>query len=97
VKPVFDDDALLEAREAAAWYEGVQPGLGRAFLDALEEATDDILRHPLRWRRIRGRFRRRLLRRFPFGLIYAIEGDVIYIPAVAHLHRKPGYWLSRIR
>jgi hypothetical protein len=28
-------------------------------------------------------------------VIYAVEGDVIYVAAVMHLKRKPGYWVSR--
>jgi toxin ParE1/3/4 len=47
------------------------------------------------WRILKGRFRRYLLQRFPYGIIYAVEGKVIYIAAVMHLKRKPGYWVSR--
>jgi hypothetical protein len=36
------------------------------------------------------------LRRFPFGLLYAIETERIVIVAVAHLKRRPGYWKDRI-
>jgi len=28
----------------------------------------------------------------PYALIYAIEKDQCLVLAVAHLHRKPGYW-----
>jgi hypothetical protein len=30
-----------------------------------------------------------------YDIIYAVEGKVIYIAAVMHLKRKPGYWVSR--
>jgi len=36
--------------------------------------------------------RRCLVHRFPYGIIYAIENDTIYIAAVMHLRREPGYW-----
>ncbi len=32
---------------------------------------------------------------FPYGVIYALEGQTIYVAAVMHLRRKPGYWVSR--
>ncbi len=40
--------------------------------------------------------RRRILRRFPFELLYAIEAERIVIVAVAHLRRRPRYWQDRI-
>ena len=45
----------------------------------------------------KGRFRRCLVHRFPYGVIYAVEDDVVYVAAVMHLKRKPGYWESRDR
>jgi hypothetical protein len=58
VKLIVDPEALLEARNAAAFYEDSQSGLGKAFLAGVEAATEEIVRHPLMWRRIKGRFRR---------------------------------------
>jgi hypothetical protein len=26
-----------------------------------------------------------------------VQGDIIYVAAVMHLKRKPGYWVSRTR
>ncbi|MEK6815063.1 MAG: type II toxin-antitoxin system RelE/ParE family toxin [Nitrospirota bacterium] len=97
MRVIFDPDALAEARNAAAFYEDSQPGLGKAFLAEVETAAEEIVRHPLMWRRIRGRFRRYLIPRFPYGLIYAVSGDTIYIAAVMHLKRKPGYWVWRTK
>ena len=94
---LFDPEALLEVRNAAAFYEDSQPGLGKAFLAGVEAATEEIVRHPLMWRRIKGRFRRYLVPQFPYGLIYAAQSDTIYVVAVMHLKRKPGYWASRTR
>jgi hypothetical protein len=97
VKLAFDPEALLEARSAAAFYEGSQPGLGKAFLAEVEAATVEIRRHPLMWRTIKSPFRRYLIPRFPYGLIYALQEDTIYIAAIMHLKRKPGYWVPRTR
>ena len=33
---------------------------------------------------------------FPFRLVYFIVGDVLWVLAVAHDKRKPGYWLDRL-
>lgn len=97
MKLLVDPEALVEARNAAAFYEDGQPGLGKAFLAGVEAATEEIVRYPLMWRRIKGRFRRYLIPRFPYGLIYAVQGNTIYVAAVMHLKRKPGYWVARTR
>ena len=97
MRVLVDPEALLEVRNAAAFYEDSQPGLGKAFLAGVEAATEEIVRHPLMWRRIKGRFRRYLVPQFPYGLIYVAQSDTIYVVAVMHLKRKPGYWASRTR
>ncbi|MDC8450209.1 MAG: hypothetical protein LV473_17890 [Nitrospira sp.] len=47
MKLLVDPEALMEARNAAAFYEDSQPGLGKAFLAGVEAATEEIVRHPL--------------------------------------------------
>jgi hypothetical protein len=84
VKVIFDREALVEMREAAAFYEDCQRGLGRSFLDTVEVALAEIQKQPLMWRKVKGRFRRYLVQRFPYGLIYAVQEDVIYIAAPSY-------------
>lgn len=92
---VFSSAALEEVREAAAYYEGEVQGLGRAFLATLQDGVSEIRNFPNASRIIRGDFRRHLLSRFPHGIIYQIHGGTIFIVAVMHLKRKPGYWQNR--
>jgi hypothetical protein len=40
--------------------------------------------------------RKRLVSGFPFSVLYEIQPDRIYIAAVMHQHRRPGYWLKRV-
>jgi len=40
------------------------------------------------------RTRRVLVRRFPYSLLYRVDPDVIFVVAVAHVRRRPGYWRS---
>lgn len=94
---IFAVAAKDELREAAAYYDGCQKGLGKAFLAAIEAATRHVASNPLRYRKIGGRFRRCLVERFPYGLIYAVDGEEIFVAAVMHLKRKPGYWEGRVR
>jgi len=40
--------------------------------------------------------RRCRLHRFPYSVIYTQDGADILVLAVAHQHRKPGYWRKRL-
>ena len=61
------------------------------------EAADEELVEAAKFyeRTLRGGFRRRLLRRFPYGILYKEEESQIVIVAVMHLQRRPGYWRNR--
>jgi len=74
---------------------GPQTGTGGVFLEKIEKAMKGVVEQPLRWRKTAGRFRRALVKDFPFGIIYSVEGDEIFVIAFMNLHRKPGYWKSR--
>jgi len=40
-------------------------------------------------------FRKLALPRFPYSLIYRIEGNRIVVLALHHQRRRPGYWVGR--
>ena len=84
-----------EMTEAAVFYESRSGGLGSDFLDDVQRAIDRLSDYPNSGEPIDSRFKRTLLHRFPFSLIYAVERTGIVIVAVAHHGRAPGYWRSR--
>ncbi len=88
--------AVREAKEAARFYEERIPGLGFEFIAELRSALRRILAHPQAWCPLDERFRRCRATRFPFGLIYTIEGDEILIVSVMHLHRHPDSWRKNV-
>ena len=92
----FHPEARQEYREAAAFYETRQSGLGAAFTLEVEAALDRILEAPARWRVIEEDVRRCLTHTFPYGILYTIEDGSILIVAVMHLRRRPGYWRNRL-
>jgi hypothetical protein len=56
---------------------------------------DEIVRDPERFARIDERHRERLVKRFPFRVIYRILDNRIIVVAIAHAKRNPDYWKSR--
>ena len=88
--------AQLELDEAVQWYEVQSAGLGERFLVEVVHAFGLIRRFPMAWHPLSVNTRRCSLKRFPYGVIYAIEDNSILVIAIAHLHRKPGYWSERV-
>ena len=64
-------------------------------LSEVRRAAGVLLAYPRFGHRFSKRLRRILVRRFPYGLVYRVEPDAIFIVAVAHLRRRPGYWRRR--
>jgi hypothetical protein len=91
---------LLSAQEelddAFAWYEKQSQGLGFEFLDEVDRAVHRIKIYSESCAILIEGLRRVQLNRFPYGLIYGLDDDLLVIVAVAHLHRKPYYWIDRI-
>ena len=92
----FHDLAKVEMNDAAQYYERESPGLGATFLAEVERCTAAILEHPQAGPIVSGRIRRRLLRRFPYALLYRVRPEQVRILAVMNLKRRPGYWVGRI-
>lgn len=92
----FLPPAQLELDQAVEWYDAQSPGLGARFLSEVTHAMGLIQRFPTAWHPLSANTRRCRLKRFPYGVIYAIDGDRILVIALAHLHRKPTYWATRL-
>jgi plasmid stabilization system protein ParE len=91
----FVDDALAEFIAAGRYYNRQAPGLGDDFVDEVEAGIEVIFKDPEVWRVVEDDVRRYFIHRFPYGIYYTIEDDVIAIWAVKHLHRDPDYWQER--
>lgn len=84
-----------EMNASAQYYEQQLPGLGYRFLDEVDRGIRAIKALPKAAPVIHPNIRRKLIRHFPFALLYRIDPTEIAILAVMHLRRKPDYWLNR--
>jgi plasmid stabilization system protein ParE len=92
---IFHPEARAEMRESVEFYEARLDGLGLRFLSAVEQTAERITAHPEAGAFLSGEFRKRIVPGFPYNLIYRVWEDYIYLVAVAHQHRRPGYWRER--
>ena len=93
----FSTPASEEFTAAIRWYESRRSGLGGEFYDAVVREIERIQEFPeigapdgarLTHRRVR-------VTRFPYTIAYRIREQDIYVVAVAHTSRRPGYWNHR--
>jgi hypothetical protein len=92
----FHPEAEKELNEAIDYYEDIEPGLGYDFALEVHSTIGRSVDFPKAWAVLDGDVRRSLVKRFPNGVLYSEEKDGIFIVALMHLHRRPGYWKPRI-
>lgn len=95
MKIEFFESAEFELKESVEFYNDQSQGLGLEFALEVQKTIERIKKHPNAWQNIFKKFRRCRTNRFPFGVVYKIKNDVIYLVAVAHFSRKPFYWKNR--
>ncbi len=92
----FQREADEEFTEALRHYFGINPELGGRFYDEIERLIDKARLHPRRYREFDPPARRLLAQDFPYALVYLDEPDCVWVIAVMHLKRQPGYWRQRL-
>jgi plasmid stabilization system protein ParE len=91
-KLILRQEAERDLIEAYEWYEEKVPGLGTDFLAVIERTLESIQENPARFPVIYRYVRRALMRRFPYGIFYFLEGENIIVLGVMHTGRNPAKW-----
>jgi len=92
----FHPDVAMDIKEAYNWYEEQSVGLGEELFDEIERSYQAIREFPKAWAPFPYGFRRYLLSRFPYSVMYKIDDESIYIIAIMHNSRKPNSWFTRL-
>ncbi len=91
----FHPEAEAELNLSVDYYENCSKGLGVEFAAEVYSTTQRIIENPRAWVVLEDNVRRSLTKRFPYGVLYTIEPNHIFILAVMNLHRDPDYWKNR--
>jgi plasmid stabilization system protein ParE len=86
---VVRPEASLDATDAAHWYEDQLAGLGRRFLDALDQTIVLIADNPHQYPVYFQSVRRIHIQHFPYAIFFVSNEHRVIILAVLHLHRDP--------
>jgi len=91
----FHTTAEKELNEAAAYYETESRGLGAAFLREVEHAVRHVLEYPESAPLVNRLVRSKLVRRFPYSVMYSVIPRGIRVLAISNQKRRPFYWRDR--
>ena len=89
-------EADAEFAEAVRYYAAIEPQLGVRFYREIERLIQDICAQPQRFFRFHPPARRALSPEFPYSVVYLEQPDHVWIVAVMHTKRRPGYWKKRL-
>lgn len=71
------------------------PGSAAKLLRRFDHSGQVLLRHPTLGTAAGARACKLPMSRFPYTLVYRIEGDFIHVIALMHQSRAPDYWRGR--
>ncbi len=86
---VFRGVAAQDAFKAFVWYHSIRPSLGDRFFTALRDVYDQIQANPFSYQTRKGGFKHALLRKFPYRVVYEVDGRDVFIYRIQHTKRKP--------
>ncbi len=93
----FHTLAEEELNEAVSYYNVHSPGLGNIFLEEMEYTINQICEYPESAPLINRIVRKKLVRRFPYSVMYSVSFNEIRILAIANQKRRPSYWSNRMQ
>lgn len=88
-------EARADIRDAVAGLRDVSPHLAERFQVELERVFANITEYPEIYPVVYKRFRRGLLRKFPYSVFYVIERSLILVVGVVHQARDESTWKRR--
>lgn len=91
-------EATAELHAAMQWYDSKRVGLGLDLHSEVQNAFNRMMQSPQTGARYRNtEFRFILVDRFPYVIYYLELDTVLWIVAISHSRRRPGYWRKRMK
>jgi toxin ParE1/3/4 len=89
MKVFIQPDAEEDIFDSYRWYEERDIGLGEEFLRSIDACIATIQRNPLSYPIVHKQIRRALVRKFPHGIFYIVDGENLIVIACFHVRRDP--------
>jgi plasmid stabilization system protein ParE len=94
---VVSNCAQQDLQKIIIWYDEQQTGLGARFLRCFLEMLEKIKHYPDHYPFIKWQYRRIVIRKFPYNIIYKLLDQVVLVLAILHQRRNPAELIKRIK
>ncbi len=84
-----------DLEDAAQWYRQEAPHVASSFRIAVREALLRIGDNPLLCAVVHRDLRRAIVHRFPYSILYRMQGEDALVVAIVHQARDPRVWRRR--
>jgi plasmid stabilization system protein ParE len=88
--------AEKDIKEAYDWYQERELGLGEEFLRCIDASIQTIARNPEIYVFAHEKYRRALVRRFPYAIFYEYFEETITVYAVFHCSQDSKKWRNHL-
>jgi len=95
-RAVFHPEASQEYLEAIEYHAAISVDLGERFDSEIQRLVGEVSRDPQRFFRFHPPAQRALSPEFPYSVVYLEQPDCVWIVAVMHAKRRPGYGKKRL-
>ncbi|MCP4896405.1 MAG: type II toxin-antitoxin system RelE/ParE family toxin [bacterium] len=89
--------AVGELERAVERYEEYSPSIAQSFMSEILGALGQLKLFPESAPVLSGKVRRKVLKKYPYSILYGIKSSTLVVVAVMHHRQEPGYWKPRIK
>jgi toxin ParE1/3/4 len=84
---ILRPEATQDIQQARDWYNGQSANLGEEFPDEVDQSLERIREYPDSAAKVYRDYRRVLVHRFPYVIMYESDGALIQVFAILHSAR----------
>lgn len=95
-KFIFSSEAEKDIEEIIEWYLNLNKALSKRFYKELLNTKTKISRNPFAFQNRYNNIRIVFLSKFPYGIHYEVEGNIVFIYSVFHTSRKDRKFKKKI-
>jgi len=93
---VVEPEVEADIAAAQSWYRERSLIVSERFLEAAKESLLRIAHNPFQYQIVYSRYRKAIVREFPYAFIYTTTDAEIIVIACTHGSRHPKRWQERI-
>ena len=94
----YADEAIDDLKEIRSYYDEINPAITERFREELLRTEAGILANPFAYSRVPFKdFRRAVVKKFPYKVVYRTEKNIVYVFGIIHFSRSNKHIKTRLK